>query len=130
MGWFADVDDEATTRERPFVWQPVLAESGGTVIVSLPTWFASRADCEAFIRDQLIPNASTLDHDCESCEACLHDGQKCCGCYDGVCCQERERFVDRLADLFDVPRSMLTTDLPGPYQLARCEARRRELGPS
>lgn len=26
-------------------------------------------------------------HDCESCEACLHDGHKCCGCYDGACCK-------------------------------------------
>lgn len=27
-------------------------------------------------------------HSCESCEACLHNGAKCCGCYDGACCQE------------------------------------------
>ena len=27
-------------------------------------------------------------HDCEVCPDCLHDGNKCCGCYDGVCCQE------------------------------------------
>lgn len=29
------------------------------------------------------------EHSCESCEDCLHDGFKCCGCYDGACCQER-----------------------------------------
>lgn len=30
-------------------------------------------------------------HSCESCPTCgVHDGRhdKCCGCYDGVCCQE------------------------------------------
>lgn len=26
-------------------------------------------------------------HDCATCEDCLHDGHKCCGCYDGACCQ-------------------------------------------
>ena len=30
-------------------------------------------------------------HSCESCPTCgVHGGRhdKCCGCYDGVCCQE------------------------------------------
>lgn len=27
-------------------------------------------------------------HDCETCTDCLHDGARCCGCYDGMCCQE------------------------------------------
>jgi hypothetical protein len=26
-------------------------------------------------------------HDCASCVECIHDGAKCCGCYDGVCCK-------------------------------------------
>lgn len=26
-------------------------------------------------------------HNCTTCEACIHDGRKCCGCYDGACCQ-------------------------------------------
>ena len=26
-------------------------------------------------------------HDCASCVKCIHDGHKCCGCYDGACCQ-------------------------------------------
>ena len=30
-------------------------------------------------------------HDCESCAACVHNGQKCCGCYDGVCCQQTDQ---------------------------------------
>jgi hypothetical protein len=28
-------------------------------------------------------------HDCAKCQDCLHDGHKCCGCYDGVCCRDR-----------------------------------------
>lgn len=27
-------------------------------------------------------------HDCTSCQDCIHNGGKCCGCYDGVCCKE------------------------------------------
>lgn len=27
-------------------------------------------------------------HVCSKCAECIHDGRKCCGCYDGVCCQE------------------------------------------
>lgn len=26
------------------------------------------------------------NHDCPSCADCLHDGNKCCGCYDEACC--------------------------------------------
>lgn len=29
-------------------------------------------------------------HDCESCVGCIHNGRKCCGCYDGACCQSPE----------------------------------------
>lgn len=35
--------------------------------------------------------AAYRKHDCEDCTACLHDGHKCCGCYDGVCCEEGKR---------------------------------------
>ena len=28
-------------------------------------------------------------HGCESCADCVHDGGKCCGCYDDVCCQPK-----------------------------------------
>lgn len=28
------------------------------------------------------------EHVCDSCEACILNGNKCCGCYDGACCQE------------------------------------------
>lgn len=27
-------------------------------------------------------------HDCESCADCVHDGNRCCGCYDGSCCKK------------------------------------------
>jgi hypothetical protein len=30
-------------------------------------------------------------HDCGSCPDCLHDGHKCCGCYDGACCKAGAR---------------------------------------
>ena len=26
-------------------------------------------------------------HNCATCEPCVHDGRRCCGCYDGACCQ-------------------------------------------
>jgi len=32
-------------------------------------------------------------HDCSTCTACLHDGHKCCGCYDGACCQPAEALI-------------------------------------
>jgi hypothetical protein len=25
-------------------------------------------------------------HNCAECSDCIHDGNKCCGCYDGACC--------------------------------------------
>ena len=32
----------------------------------------------------------TRVHDCATCTDCLHDGHKCCGCYDGACCHLAE----------------------------------------
>lgn len=32
----------------------------------------------------------TDPHSCESCSDCLHDGAKCCGCYDGACCKSTD----------------------------------------
>ncbi len=26
-------------------------------------------------------------HDCATCADCIHDGRRCCGCYDGACCK-------------------------------------------
>ena len=31
---------------------------------------------------------STGRHSCDFCRDCIHNGHKCCGCFDGVCCQE------------------------------------------
>ena len=28
-------------------------------------------------------------HECDSCADCLHEGNRCCGCYDGACCQPK-----------------------------------------
>ena len=28
-----------------------------------------------------------LAHDCSTCDECVHDGKRCCGCYDGACCK-------------------------------------------
>ena len=36
---------------------------------------------------ETVPGSTDPTHDCESCKACLHDGNKCCGCYDGACCK-------------------------------------------
>lgn len=35
----------------------------------------------------LAPEAAT-EHDCDTCADCIHDGHRCCGCYDGVCCRD------------------------------------------
>lgn len=57
--WWSDIDDE------PFipgtdVWQPVLSD-GDEVIVSVPIWFYSKAECDAFIVDNLVGATFTDD---------------------------------------------------------------------
>lgn len=49
----------------------------------------------------IVSAPSTPEHQCESCEDCLHDGAKCCGCYDGVCCRESGRTPDT-RPLYDI----------------------------
>jgi hypothetical protein len=34
------------------------------------------------------------EHECETCPDCLHDGNRCCGCYDGACCKAEPPSVD------------------------------------
>lgn len=34
------------------------------------------------------------DHDCTTCADCIHNGTRCCGCYDGACCQHESRAWD------------------------------------
>lgn len=29
-------------------------------------------------------------HSCTTCADCIHDGNRCCGCYDGACCRATE----------------------------------------
>lgn len=41
----------------------------------------------AIIDRALSTTGQTSEHDCSTCTDCLHDGQRCCGCYDGACCQ-------------------------------------------
>jgi hypothetical protein len=33
-------------------------------------------------------------HTCASCPDCIHDGNRCCGCYDGACCRDNATPTD------------------------------------
>jgi hypothetical protein len=55
-GWFADLDRDADSR---WPWRPCL-ETGDGLVPSLDMYFATEKECEAFIRDTIIPNASKL----------------------------------------------------------------------
>jgi hypothetical protein len=48
--WFADTDEDAPNDHCP--WQPVLQLDGFCASVSM--WFATEAECEAFIRENLV----------------------------------------------------------------------------
>lgn len=48
------------------------------------SWDRDDVTCEKCLA-VVVPPAK---HDCAKCEDCLHDGHKCCGCYDGACCKE------------------------------------------
>ncbi|MGI5144807.1 hypothetical protein ACQEVC_45570 [Plantactinospora sp. CA-294935] len=57
VGWFADVEDvdseDGEPRSDPaYPWQPVLQTAG--LCLSLDIWFASRAECEQWLRDNVI----------------------------------------------------------------------------
>lgn len=46
-------------------------------------------------------------HACEECSTCgVHDGRhdKCCGCYDGVCCQEKREDLEVRERLYNIIR--------------------------
>lgn len=55
-GWFADVDDpedpDAGCSEE-FPWQAVIQVAGACHPIG-GVWFSSKADCEEFIRDEII----------------------------------------------------------------------------
>ena len=46
-GWFADLADE-DARDPRFPWQPFLQT--GACCLPLPVWFATKAECQDFIR--------------------------------------------------------------------------------
>lgn len=47
--WFADVDRE---QRGDYIWQPVLQLGG--MCSSMSTWFASKQECEDFIREEIL----------------------------------------------------------------------------
>lgn len=49
-GWFADLSDE-DVRDARHPWQPFVQLDG--MCLPLPIWFATEADCEGWIRDEL-----------------------------------------------------------------------------
>lgn len=56
-GWFADID-----RDQPpgaYHWQPCL-ETGTGHVPCFEVWFATREECEAWIRETVLPIAGTL----------------------------------------------------------------------
>lgn len=60
-GWFADVphrddDEPEMLRDK---WQPCL-ETGKGMIPCFDVWFATKEECETFIRDEITPIAGTL----------------------------------------------------------------------
>lgn len=50
-GWFADLDEEQAPVSK-FRWRPFLQLRGH--VVRLDVWFASEADCNTFIRTEII----------------------------------------------------------------------------
>lgn len=50
MGWLSDIDREASG---PYIWQPCF-ETGAGHIPSLPLWFTSKEECDAWIAEHLI----------------------------------------------------------------------------
>lgn len=55
-GWYADTEPRHPNDLREplgdYRWQPVLQTAEGTV--SLERWYATKADCDAFIRDHVL----------------------------------------------------------------------------
>lgn len=52
-GWFADPGDmDEDDYDERFPWRPYLQTSGACVPLRL--WFATKEDCERFIRDEVL----------------------------------------------------------------------------
>lgn len=56
-GWFADVDQDQTGE---YVWQPCLNSNSGH-IPCFEVWFKTKAECEDYIRDSILPFAGHFD---------------------------------------------------------------------
>lgn len=57
VGWFADIDPDQSDSSHQ--WQPCL-ETGTGIVPSLSIWFASEAECESYIRSEIVPIAGTM----------------------------------------------------------------------
>jgi hypothetical protein len=55
--WFADVDRDQGSG---YIWQPVLQMGG--MCSSMATWFATRVECEDFIREEILTAAPEVEH--------------------------------------------------------------------
>lgn len=88
-----------TQTSHPLVGRVVRWAHGPNVLVGPATHYDEEDD-ELFIVPEglvhghyWVPATECTEipaHVCEECRTCgMHDGQryKCCGCYDGVCCQ-------------------------------------------
>ncbi|WKW87040.1 hypothetical protein SEA_NICOLE72_3 [Microbacterium phage Nicole72] len=51
-GWLSDIDPEVTNPDGSPMWQPVLQTR--SICLSPEVWFATEAECDAFIRDECI----------------------------------------------------------------------------
>lgn len=64
--WFADIDEDAADNRYP--WQPILQLDGW--VTRATVWFATRDECEAFIRENLV-NTGWMDgprrYSCPDC---------------------------------------------------------------
>ncbi|WP_431863005.1 hypothetical protein [Microbacterium algeriense] len=95
----AKLEARNSMRHDPHVWHEALEDALDKVLPAV--WHAA-----AGFRRSEVPEPSA--HRCEECETCgVHGAShlKCCGCYDGVCCQESE--PQGMSDLIE--RSSLGT---------------------
>jgi len=51
VGWFSDIDEGQDSDA--YRWQPCIQTEA--LVSSLQIWFASKVECDNFIRDQVIP---------------------------------------------------------------------------
>lgn len=56
-GWFADIDEEQVG---DFKWQPCLDLGNTGHIPCFEVWFKTEAECEAYIRDEILPVAGRM----------------------------------------------------------------------